>query len=357
MALRFLALVLISLSFFASASQQSDIRAQYAKPQALWPSPITADGEAPAPLKPLLPVSELPNDALVALGKSLFNDKMLSRDHTKSCASCHIEEKTFQDGLAQAVGVDGQVGSRNTPPIFGIDHWGSFFWDGRASTAEEQSLMPIANPIEMDLPISEALERLNQSEVYTQLFEEVMGANEITGAMLAEALVAFERTIPAPQTRFQAFITQAQTAPAQAIELLTDTELHGLHLFRTKAKCMTCHEGALLSDNEFHVTGFSLYGRPFEDLGRVEATQDTNDIGKFRTPSLLGVTHTAPWMHNGLFTQLTPMIMQYNAGGFRPKPKGKFVNDPNFPSTTDLIEPLGLTKPELSALVEFLHTL
>lgn len=175
--------------------------------------------------------------------------------------------------------------------------------------------------------------------------------------MLAMALVAFERTIPPPKSKYQHFITLAETLPEKAQSMLSDSELQGLHLFRTKAQCMTCHEGALLSDNEFHVTGFHLYGRRFEDLGRSEFTQDVKDIGKFRTPSLLGVSNTGPWMHNGLFTQFRPMIEQYNAGGFRPKARGSKASDPFFPVTTPLIEPLNLTEEEVTALVEFLNIL
>ncbi|WP_239059458.1 cytochrome-c peroxidase [Alteromonas hispanica] len=333
------------------------LRQQYSQPQSSWPSVITADNEKAEPLAPLTPKAPLGSATLIKLGKTLFHDPILSSDKTISCASCHNANTLFQDGRGQSIGVDEQKGERNAPAILGIDHWESFFWDGRASTASQQALMPIVNPIEMNLPIPEALKRLNNSRAYQAKFNEAFGTLPITADMLATALVEFERSIPAPSTRYQRFIREVASDPTNAHTLFTDNELLGLHLFRTKAKCMTCHEGALLSDNEFHVTGFHLYGRRFEDLGRVNATSNNEDIGKFRTPSLLGVTHTKPWMHNGLFVEFTPMIMQYNAGGFRPKPRGKFKHNPHFPETTALIQPLGLTKSEISALVDFLHTL
>lgn len=333
------------------------LRQQYSQPQSSWPLVITADGKKAEPLAPLTPKAPLGSATLIQLGKTLFHDPILSSDKTISCASCHNANTLFQDGRGQSIGVDEQKGERNAPAILGIDHWESFFWDGRASTASQQALMPIVNPIEMNLPIPEALKRLNKSQAYQAKFNDAFGTLPITADMLATALVEFERSIPAPSTRYQHFIHEVASDPTNAHTLFTDNELLGLHLFRTKAKCMTCHEGALLSDNEFHVTGFHLYGRRFEDLGRVNATSNNEDIGKFRTPSLLGVTHTKPWMHNGLFVEFTPMIMQYNAGGFRPKPRGKFKHDPHFPETTALIQPLGLTKSEISALVDFLHTL
>jgi cytochrome c peroxidase len=340
-----------------SLNASENLRDIYAKPIATWPAAITADGKPPKVLAPLTLLKPSASKQQIKLGEMLFNDPILSRDETVSCASCHVSSQTFQDGLRSAVGVREQVGNRNTPPIFGIDHWQSFFWDGRAQSATEQALKPIENPIEMDLPIAEALERLNQSNAYQLAFKDAYGREKITSHMLAMALVAFERSIPAPDSKYQRFIAQAQAGEKTALATLTDSELKGLHLFRTKAKCMTCHEGALLSDNDFHITGFHRYGLSFEDLGRSEFTQDLRDIGKFRTPSLLGVSKTGPWMHNGLFTQFKPMIEQYNAGGFRPTPKGKKAQDPLHPSTTTLIEPLGLSDDEIDALVAFLEIL
>lgn len=344
---------LLSLPIIAAES----LREQYAKPIAQWPAASTADDLAPLALGPLENTTAPASAQAIALGERLFHDPILSRDNSVSCSSCHDKALIFQDSKRSAVGIDQQIGSRNTPPIFGVDHWQSFFWDGRALTATEQALKPIENPIEMDLSIEEAIKRLNDSSDYQHAFHTVFGRREITPAMLAMTLVAFERAIPAPDTKYQRFIKLAQTSPQQAIAVLSDSELEGLHLFRTKAKCMTCHEGPLLSDNAFHVTGFHMYGRRFEDLGRVMYTQNPKDTGAFRTPSLLGVTLTGPWMHNGLFTEFTPMIMQYNKGGFRPKPRGKHKGDPFFPVTSELIVPLNLNKREIAALVEFLEIL
>jgi cytochrome c peroxidase len=139
--------------------------------------------------------------------------------------------------------------------------------------------------------------------------------------------------------------------------MLSDEQLWGLHLFRTKARCMTCHEGALLSDNQFHNTGLSYYGRKFEDLGRYEVTGLASDVGRFRTPSLVAVSQTGPWMHNGLFSSLPGVVNLYNAGGARTKRREVYDNDPLYPETTPLLVKLELTKEERSALVAFLTLL
>jgi len=338
-------------------SHISELKRTYNVKPSQWPAAITATNQKPQEMAPLVNTKPLASKSTIALGKALFNDPILSRDNTVSCSSCHEERFKFSDRRRSAIGIDDQIGSRNSPAIFGIDHWQSFFWDGRAKTAEQQALMPIENPIEMDLKIDVALERLNSSPKYQQLFKQVYQTTTITKTHLAKAIVAFERTIDAPDTKFQRFISVAYKTPRQAVAMLSDDELIGLNLFRTKAKCMTCHQGALLSDNKLHSTGLHNYGRRFQDLGLYEVTHNIVDVGKFRTPSLLGIKHTAPWMHNGLFTQLNGLVAGYNGGGFRPKRKKSQLNDPLFPETTNDLHKLHLTKQEIKQLVTFLEIL
>ncbi|MBH0043943.1 MULTISPECIES: cytochrome-c peroxidase [unclassified Pseudoalteromonas] len=347
--------LLLPLSMHAQQYSNTELRGLYSKSQVNWPAIQTSDERIVEPLS-LLPIAT-PRAEHVALGNKLFHDTQLSRDKTVSCASCHERDKGFHDGRATAIGINDQVGTRNTPAIFGIDQWQSFFWDGRAKTAEQQALMPISNPIEMDLDPQKALMRVNKDKSYTAFNKSAFNSNTLSMAQMAEALVAFERTLIAPNTRFKSFINEVQSNPKKAVRHLSDSELNGLHLFRTKAKCMTCHNGALLSDNQFHGTGLHYYGRHFEDKGRFNITNNPSDIGLFRTPSLLGLTQTFPWMHNGLFDDLLGIVNMYNHGGARPKPRKTQLNDPHFPKTTKLLKPLKLTKQERLDLVAFLRIL
>ena len=345
-------------AFSVTASEyELTLRALYTVPPTQWPASETADHRQVRELAPLTLLGEMPADNAVTLGAQLFNDPILSRDKTVSCGTCHEARLQFTDGRRFAIGIDAQVGRRNTPAIFGIDHWQSFFWDGRAKTAEQQALMPIQDPKEMDMDLAEAIERLNAHPGYPEQFKAVFDDNIVTADMLAAALVAFERTLSPPESVFGHFIRAAYKDPITAVGMLNDAQLRGLHLFRTKAKCMTCHNGPLLSDNQFHVTGFHYYQRKFHDVGRYEVTQNPADSGAFRTPSLLGVNKTAPWLHNGLLKDMMGVVQQYNAGGARPKPRGEQVNDPLFPKTTALLLKLGLTKQEREDLVAFLETL
>ena len=330
------------------------LRQLYSQAQENWPLAQTNKSRAPAPLAPLEAKLPLPNKHKAALGKKLFFDPILSRDNTVSCSSCHEPRLQFGDKRTTAIGIDAQKGSRNTPNIFAIDHWDSFFWDGRASTADQQALIPIHDPKEMDLSISDALHKINTSDAYQTFIEAAFTKDTLQASDLASALVNFQRTITPLETPYSTFINEVATQPEKAISELNDAELEGFHLFRTKAKCMTCHEGALLSDNQFHGTGLHFYGRRFQDLGRYNVTSDAKDVGKFRTPSLLMVSQTGPWMHNGLFDDFSGIINFYNAGGARPKPRAHVKDDPLYPETSELLRPLSLTKQEREDLLAFL---
>ena len=87
-------------------------------------------------------------------------------------------------------------------------------------------------------------------------------------------------------TRFNRFLNGDYKA-------LSDKEIYGLHIFRTKGRCMNCHYGVALSDGEFHNIGLSFYGRKLEDLGRYEISKDEKDLGAFKTPSLIAVSKCA----------------------------------------------------------------
>lgn len=347
----------------------SRLRVQYLQNKTDWPAPNISEGVAFSELAPP-PESQVTSTVLASLGEQLFNDPILSASKDVSCASCHEARLAFQDSREKAVGTLSLVGKRNTPPIFAIDAWESFFWDGRVATAEEQALQPIANPIEMNLPIEEALARLNASAHYRAAFVQAFAdidakqltANDrvITATHLGKAIAEFERTINVPQTRFVRFLQAADSANIderkRALDELSDDELHGMHLFRTKARCMNCHNGALLSDNQFHVTGLVYFGRDQQDLGRYDITKNPEDSGKFRTPSLWILNKTFPWMHNGFTDSLNVVVQFYNNGGIPLRSK-KHKNNPLYPKRSVLLKNLGLTQQEKHALIAFLKQL
>jgi cytochrome c peroxidase len=269
------------------------------------------------------------------LGKKLFFDPILSKDHSISCASCHIPTHGFADTLAISLGVDGTPGSRNAPTVMNLRGHDPFFWDGRAASLEEQALMPIENPVEMNLPIKEAIKRLNDSKAYKSLFSSIFKQLP-SPKNLGLALAAYQNTL---ETDESAFDLDEMSASAE----------RGRQLFVSeKTKCFDCHNGPDFTNDDFKNIG--LYdGVNLMDEGRSVITKNTEDLGKFKTPGLRNVAITAPYMHNGMFKTLEEVVEYYdNIYAFVAKPI-------NLDST--LKEPLKLTVEEKKDLVNFLIAL
>lgn len=333
------------------------LRQTYSQPVQHWPSPhVDADVQwqelGPLPERAPDPGNRPGDERLAALGERLFFDPRLSRSGQIACASCHEPDLAFADGRRVSFGHDRAAGRRNAPSVVMSGFAGQPFWEGRAGSLESQALMPIEDPVEMAFSVEELLLRLNGDADYPQRFTAVFGAASIDASQLAQALASYQRSLVrvARNTRFERFLNGRH-------EQLNDQQLHGLHLFRTKARCMNCHSGPTLSDNQFHNVGLTYYGRRYQDLGRYEVTGKAEDIGAFRTPSLRLVSRTGPWMHNGLFPRLDGVLNMYNAGMPRPRPPAGMERDPLFPQTSARLQPLELSQLELQALRSFLDSL
>lgn len=210
--------------------------------------------------------------------------------------------------------------------------------------------MPILHPDEMHGDLAVIRARLSDDATYREMFAAAFGDPQITDERLAIALAAFQRSLSPRRSRYSRFI-------AGDVDALNAQQRRGLALFRGKGGCASCHNGPLLTDQKFHNLGLSFYGRDRQDLGRYVVTGAPEDVGAFRTPSLLGVSRTAPYMHNGGLPTLDGVVAFYNAGGARPRPRGDQVNDPLFPTTSALLRPRHLTPEEQDDLVAFLEAL
>lgn len=274
------------------------------------------------------------------LGKKLFSEKILSKDSTVSCASCHKPQFAFADTAAFSVGIGGRLTNRNTPSVLNMKNRPYFFWDGRAASLEEQSLMPIKNPDEMGLPIDEAIKRLNEHTEYKKLFLKIF-KEQPNAANLAKAFAAYEQTLETVNSKFDDWSNGK-------IEL-TASEERGRQLFiGDKAKCFDCHRMEDFTDDEFKNIG--LYnGKELNDAGLYNITKKESDLGKFKTPGLRNIAVTAPYMHNGKFKTLEQVLTYYNN-------PDAFVEDPvNIDDA--LKKPLGLSLQDKKDIIAFLKTL
>ncbi len=284
------------------------------------------------------------------LGKVLFFDPRLSISGQIACASCHDSELGWGDGKRTSYGHNRQLGRRNSMTLLNVAYADKLFWDGRASSLEAQVDFPVEDSLEMNFHLDLAIQRIAEIDGYNEMFINAFGSDEVTNQKVRKAIATFERTIISESTKFDRFISGDS-------DIYSDEEVLGLHLFRTKARCINCHNGGYFSDNQFHNTGLSYYGRKFEDLGYFEVTGRKEDVGKFKTSSLREISRTGPYMHNGLFPTLEGVINMYNAGMPHLKRKKHQLNDSLFPTTSPILKKLELSDLEQEALEAFLKTL
>lgn len=323
-----------------------------------WPKP-TLDSKAVPHFSEIghLPKVEYPLDnpyssEKALLGKTLFYDPRLSGSNQIACASCHDPELAWTDNKTFSFGHDRQLGSRNAMTIMNIAYATSLFWDGRAESIEKQSHMPIEDLKEMNEHIDIATDKIAKIKGYEILFEKAFGSGKVTKEKIAKAIATFERTLVSTQSKFDKFIDGQSS-------LFSDNEVMGLHLFRTKAQCINCHNSGYFSNNQFENDGTALLGSKQQDLGRYLVTRNPDDAGKFRVPTLREVTRTGPWMHNGAFTPLRDVLTFYNNGSPEaPKKKSTVYQGITLHSKkSEMLRPLNLTVKEIEQLEAFLGTL
>lgn len=321
-------------------SFEDTLRFLYSLPSRQWPK---ANADAGYEELSILPQSPLQSslDSLkhvILLGKTLFFDERLSSSNRISCASCHKPELSWTDGRPRSIGHDGAMNKRNSPSIQNVWFYHQLFWDGRSHSLEDQAFAPINSESEMSSDMPRTTGKLRRIKGYEPLFDSAFGDHHIAPENITEALAIFQRTIISNKSSFDHFMEGDRNA-------LSDAQLRGLNLFRTKARCINCHNGPMFSDNDFHNTGLANFGKANEDMGRFLKTKNDNDKGKFKTPSLRDVARTGPWMHNGSFTSLEAVLQHYND------------ISPGAEMADKLLQPLHLSTQEKQDIIAFLQSI
>jgi cytochrome c peroxidase len=241
-------------------------------------------------------------DSLVSLGRMLYFENRISKNHDLSCNSCHRLDLYGVDNEATSPGHKGQRGARNSPTVYNAAAHVAQFWDGRAADVEEQAKGPVLNPVEMAMPDAEhVLTVLKSIPAYEKAFAEAFPgeADAITYDNFGKAIGAFERGLVTKNARFDQYA-------AGSADALTEEEVAGLDLF-VSTGCTTCHSGALFGGQLYQKLGLV---HPYEtaDAGRFEVTKQEADRFMFKVPSLRNVTRTGPWYHDGSITALDDAV-------------------------------------------------
>ncbi|MDH3416445.1 MAG: hypothetical protein OEM64_09080 [Gammaproteobacteria bacterium] len=318
-----------------------------------------------------------------AFGEQLFFDPRLSANGGISCATCHQPVRQFTDGLpkGQAIGTS----KRNTPGIVGSAYSPWFYWDGRRDSQWAQALSPLEDPDEHGSSRGQVVAVIAGDDAYKASYQALFGelgdlsgkdpvALNVAFANVGKAIAAFERTLLPAASRFDDYVDAVADGDLQQQETpFSDDEAWGLRLFIGAANCTQCHNGPLLTNNEFHNTGVLSSPGDLPDKGRVTGVQEAladpfNCLGEYsddplrqcaelrfvrtgselvgavRTPSLRNVALTSPYMHKGQLATLADVLQHYNEA-------------PDAMIGHNEAKPLGLGARELQKLEAFLNTL
>ncbi len=360
----------------------SPLTPEWNKLSAFWnevtetvPDPITGDMVTRKAVKIKVPLglNQAPpvpfeNPMTVAkwvLGKELFFDTILSSDGTVSCASCHDPKTGWTTPTRVSTGIRAQLGGMNGPTVLNSAYNQFQFWDGRATTLEDQSQGPVQNPVEMydgdGHPWDKCIQRVRKSAAYAKRFENVFG-HAPTRDAVAKAVASYERTVlignsindradiamkkrvlDEDGTKFVVEAKDYETVLKEAITKKDANALAALNidpakdagrvkelagrinngrvLFLNKARCNGCHVGDNFTDHGFHNLGVGVKDSkvPVEHMGRFAALptghKDPQRVGAFKTPGLRGLLSTAPYMHDGSEPTLEKVIDFYDKGG------------------------------------------
>ena len=268
---------------------------------------------------PALPSDNPLTEEGVYLGRMLFYDPVLSIDSSISCASCHSQEHAFTDSRQFSKGIFGLTTNRNAQPLFNLAYSRVFFWDGRQKTLRELTLEPIQAHNEMAMTLPYLRKRLSAIPRYREWFQKAFGTEPDVFNMTL-AMEQFLLSIVSKDSRF------TQMWPGN-FNILTQEERTGLQLFnglvdedpvtgalRGGADCFHCHGGILAQANNPNFGGIASNGLDgtVTDKGFGGISGKSTDLGTFKTPSLLNIALTAPYMHDGRFATLDEVIDHYS---------------------------------------------
>ena len=258
------------------------------------------------PLPASMPGAEGDTPELIALGDKLFDEKAISAQRNQACADCHIldNDGAGVDDTPLSEGSQGEFGRRNAPTVLNAGYQFAQFWDGRAMNLEEQSKVPVLDPVEMAMKDGAEVEARLREAGYEAEFKAVFpdDPESLTFDNFAKAMAAYERTF-ITHDRFDDYLNGDDAA-------LSDLEKQGLQNFMD-LNCTQCHIGPGIGGMEYKQAGL-YHPYPYQsdppDFGRFDVTQNEGDKFFFKVPQLRNVAITAPYFHNGKVAALEEAV-------------------------------------------------
>lgn len=295
-----------------------------------------------------------PSEEKIALGKKLFFDPNLSEKGNMACATCHIPEKAYADGLKFSFSNEGNPLKRNTPTLINSIYQKAFFWDGRANTIENQINSVFNNDEEFNTEVHKFSNEILKDSAYIKLFKDAFGKIPRSNKETIRAISVFVSTLDGLNSKFDKNIRGEENT-------FTKQEKLGFNLYMGKALCATCHFIPLTNgtvppyfrETEKEVIGVSKTSQNKEvdsDRGFYWVYEEALHDKMFKTPTVRNIELTAPYMHNGVYTSLDQVMDFYNKGG------GAGMGF-NLPHQTLPFDELNLDSDEQEAIIAFMKTL
>ncbi|MDX5346753.1 MAG: cytochrome-c peroxidase [Hymenobacteraceae bacterium] len=342
------ALIALSLAAAFTSCRDKD------KPEEVAPkaTPYVLDIPASLPAAPPMPADNPLTVEGVELGRHLFYEKSLSVDNSMSCGTCHQQKFAFADNRAISPGVNGALGTRNAMSLANVMWEKELNWDGSAPSLEEQARTPLQAHFEMNQPLSQAVNKLKEKELYKELVWKAFGTRTIKEEHILKALAQFQRTLISGNSKFDNSYNG---------KLLAPDEVKGLALYNRHtengirgAECFHCHNstGLFTKANPFFNNGLDA---TFADPGRGKVTGNIAEKGFFKAPTLRNIALTAPYMHDGRFQTLEEVLDHYS-DHIKSQSPGLDVNL-QLPETSPGVTGVQLTAQEKQQIIKFLHTL
>jgi len=291
----------------------------------------------------------------VSLGKQLFSDKILSNNNSRSCATCHIAEKAFTDGLEKSMSLENAALQRNTPSLNYSAFQHGQFWDMRKDDLEGQSSAVITNKDEMHGDMNAIIAKINGDKKYRKDFNKIYKTKKTEVWQLQNVLASYIRSLPTFNSDFDEYMRGNPSA-------LTEKQKKGFNLFVGKAQCAICHFVPLFNGTvppTFNKTEQEILGvaenasnrKIDQDLGRGKFHETVAFLqNSFKTPTLRNISKTAPYMHNGGYKTLKEVMDFYNKGGG--KGSGLSIENQTLSDSK-----LNLTEKEIDEIIDFMSAL
>ena len=293
-----ISLLFILTIFFTSCKKKIEISPIFS------PTPYHLD--IPSNFPPLEISQDNPiTEEGVLLGRHLFWEPRLSGDNTMSCATCHNPQNAFSDANQYSIGINGDIGKRNSMVLQNLAWTHGIFWDGRVLTLEEQILSTVVEKTEMDEDWKNFFSEIKFDEDYNRMFYEAFGVKNPDSTHAAKAITQFLTTMISSNSKYDRVLRNE--------DVFTPEENAGFASFNSFSggDCFHCHGGIMGTDFSYKNNGLDDF--PI-DSGRGAVTKLNIDNFKFKVPSIRNIEYSAPYMHDGRFSTLDQVINFYSIG-------------------------------------------